>query len=153
MCKSVCEQKIGKASVTSYFSWLVSPFSYCHLFTFSHLNLITLSHLQMLTSSSLHVTHLYIFTSFHAHQYLFLCALYIYIFFLSDIFIYFPLSYISRYTSLGSRAIRRLVLVAGSRWMFLRITHPTRQCGCVLPQEIPRVCLESLKPHSPSFSY
>ena len=38
-----------------------------------------------------------------------MCALYIWIFFLSDILIYFPLSYISRYTSLRSRAIRRLV--------------------------------------------
>ena len=38
-----------------------------------------------------------------------MCALYIYIFFLSNIFIFFPLSYISCYTSLRSRAIRRLV--------------------------------------------
>ena len=63
----------------------------------------------MFTPSFLHITNLYIVTSLHTHQYLFMRALYIYIFFLSDIFISFPLSYISRYTPLRSRAIRRLV--------------------------------------------
>ena len=65
----------------------------------------------MFTPSFLHITNLYIFTSLHTHQYLFMRALYIYIFFLSDIFISFPLSYISRYTPLRSRAIRRLVFL------------------------------------------
>ena len=66
----------------------------------------------MLTSSYIFTSHtfkpsyLYIPTNIF-----FVCALYIYIFFLADIFIlYFPLSYTSRYTSLRSRAIRRLVL-------------------------------------------
>ena len=63
----------------------------------------------MFIPSFLQITNLYIFTSLHTHQYLFMRALYIYIFFLSDIFISFPLSYISRYTPLRSRAIRRLV--------------------------------------------
>ena len=65
----------------------------------------------MLSSSSLHTIHLYIFASLHTHQYALMCALYIYIFFLSDISIFFPLSYISCYTSLRSRAIRRLVFI------------------------------------------
>ena len=66
-------QKIAKASVTSYFSFLDFPcsyMSYCHIFTSSHLHLITSSHLQMLTSLHLHITHLYIFTSLHVHLYM-----------------------------------------------------------------------------------
>ena len=65
MCKSVCAQKIAKASVTSCFFLLVSPFSYCHIFASSHLNLITSSHLQMFTPfiSSHHTSsHLPIFS-------------------------------------------------------------------------------------------
>ena len=65
MCKRVCAQKIAKASVTSCFFLLVSPFSYCHIFASSHLNLITSSHLQMFTPfiSSHHTSsHFPIFT-------------------------------------------------------------------------------------------
>ena len=72
----------------------------------------------MFTPSFLHITNLYIIISLHTHQYLFMRALYIYIYFLSDIFISFPLSYISRYTPLRSRAIRRLV-------------HTKSVCACV----------------------
>ena len=73
----------------------------------------------MFAPSFLHITSLYIFTSLHTHQYLFMRALYIYIFFLSDIFISFPLSYVSRYTPLRSRAIRRLVF-----WLCAPIPPP-----------------------------
>ena len=65
MCKRFCAQKIARASVTSCFFLLVSPFSYCHIFASSHLNLITSSHLQMFTPfiSSHHTSsHLPIFT-------------------------------------------------------------------------------------------
>ena len=60
-----------------FFSLIIFPF---FPFTSSHLHLITSSHLQMLTSSSRHITHLHIFTALHTHKYLFVCALYLYIF-------------------------------------------------------------------------
>ena len=137
--------------MTSYFFLLVSPFSYCHIFASSHLNLITSSHLQMFTPSSLHITHLYIFTSLHTHQYLFMCALYIYIFFLSDIFISFPLSYISRYTPLRSRAIRRLVQI----WLCLFLTCANFSRGRMfdLRESYPRIIPRIIPPNHTPESY
>ena len=94
-------QKIAKASMTSYFSVLLSPLSYCHIFT--------ISHLQMLTPSSLHLTYLYTFTFLHTHQYV-LHAPYLHLLSFRHLHIFPSQLHISLYLlSLRSRAIRRLV--------------------------------------------
>ena len=130
-------QKIAKASVTSFFALHIFPSSHHHIFTSSHihiftsshphifecshLHLITSSHLQLLTSSSLHIltsSSLHILTSSQSHLF-YLHLIHSHLpslrhlnIFLSLCFMLYDLhSYISHYTSLRSRAIRRLVLI------------------------------------------
>ena len=116
LCKSVCE-KTAKVSVMFCLSDNFHILT-IYIFTSSHLHLITSSHLSMLTSASLHITHLHIFTSSQLYILInifvfapYTCTSFLFeaSSFYRDIFIYFSLSYTSRYTSLHSWAIRRLV--------------------------------------------
>ena len=90
--------------------------SHLHLITSSHLQLLTSSSLHILTSSSLHIltssqSHLFYLHLIHSHL---LSLRHIHIFFSLCFMLYDLHSYISYYTSLRSRAIRRLVLLFSS---------------------------------------